>query len=137
MNKKILIGSIIAVVILLLMPSISAIQQRAIKDRAYDDLFEQLDDVDFKDVKEINTLDLGERVKHPLLYIFVFTLGAIRGIRGFYLMMNSSNFPGMPEGLEINNPLIFYRGAWLSFTAIVWIQLWRYVGQKMGWNWEE
>ncbi len=137
MNKKILVGSILVLTLLLLMPSIPAIQQKTIKDRTYDDLFEQLDDVVFKDVKEINTLDLGERVKHPLLYIFVFTLLAIRGIRGFYLMMDSSNFPGIPDGLEIDNPLIFYRGAWLCFTAIVWIQLCRYVGQEMGWNWEE
>ena len=65
MNNKILIGSIIAVAILILMPNISAIQMITIEDGTYNELVEHLD---FKDIKEIKGL---EQIKHSFLYNLV------------------------------------------------------------------
>ena len=65
MKKKILIGSIIAVALLLLMPSIPAIQQKTIEDKAYSDFVEAKDfDELFASIREkltdINTgTDIG------------------------------------------------------------------------------
>ena len=48
MNKKILIGSIIAVAILLLMPSIPAIQTNLVKDKALSEITKDLDLEEFR-----------------------------------------------------------------------------------------
>ena len=68
MNKKILIGSIIAVVILLFIQSIPAIQQNAIEDRTYNDLIEN-------DDNQILTV----RVKH----FFGIMIGSIENLSRF------------------------------------------------------
>jgi len=69
MKKKILIGSIIAVLLLLLMPSIPAIQQKSVEEGVKQEIQEKLDTIDFKDLREIKTLD--DDVKHLLLYEYV------------------------------------------------------------------
>jgi len=56
MKKKILIGSIIAVTLLLLMPSIPAIQLDTIKDKAYNDLVE----FESKNYSKLNQQDREE-----------------------------------------------------------------------------
>lgn len=124
MGKKIIIGSMLVLTLLLLMPSIPAIQQKAI---------EQLDDVDLINVKEIN--NNGDRLKHPLLYLSVF-LVAFRGIRGFFLMFSSSkNMFSWEEPMEIIYPFIFLRGVWLCGTTFLWQEFWVSVANNMGWNW--
>ena len=126
MKKKILIGSLLVLTLLLLMPSIPAIQTKTIEDRAYDDF-------DLNDVKEIEPK--GERLKHPLLYLSVF-LVAFRGIRGFFLMFSSSkNMFSWEEPMEIIYPFIFLRGVWLCGTTFLWQEFWVSVANNMGWNW--
>ena len=66
MNKKILIGSILAVALLLLMPSIPAIQQQTIEDKAYSDFVEKFEDVDadfIELLKDVDIEDLQEKVE--------------------------------------------------------------------------
>ena len=72
MKKKILIGSIIAVALLLLMPSIPAIQQKTVEEKAYSDFVERLKDVDLEDIEVL------EWIRHPILYIFVIFLLSFR-----------------------------------------------------------
>jgi len=65
MNKKILIGSILAVALLLLMPSIPAIQQKTIEDKAYSDLVEKFGDFNLEDLQEkIQKFVNSETFKH-------------------------------------------------------------------------
>jgi len=52
MKKKILIGSLLVLTLLLLMPSIPAIQQKTIEDKAYSDLVEKFEDFDLEDLRE-------------------------------------------------------------------------------------
>ena len=52
MKKKILIGSLLVLTLLLLMPSIPAVQQKTIEDKAYSDFVEELKDVDLEDLQE-------------------------------------------------------------------------------------
>ena len=66
MKKKILIGSIIAVALLLLMPSIPAIQQKTVEEKAYSDFVERLKDVDLEDIEVL------EWIRHPII-----TLGKV------------------------------------------------------------
>jgi len=66
MKKKILIGSMLVLTLLLLMPSIPAVQQKTIEDKAYSDLVEQLDedvDADFIELlKDVDLEDLQEKI---------------------------------------------------------------------------
>jgi len=107
MNNKILIGSIIAVVILLLMPSIPAIQQKTIEDSEYNDMIEQ---IGFKEVKELGT-EITE-YPYPILTIILM----FRLIRAEILVDISSDFVG--PGYDIYNSLLFLRGIWLAATGV-------------------
>jgi len=68
MNKKILIGSLLVLTLLLLMPSIPAIQQKTIEDKMYRDLVEKIDTNDMNILKE---LDLGKLPDHPFLNFLI------------------------------------------------------------------
>ncbi len=69
MKKKILIGSIIAVALLLLMPSIPAIQQKTVEEKAYSDFVERLKDVDLEDIEVSNeALHLYNRTVEKAVY---------------------------------------------------------------------
>ena len=105
MNKKILIGSIIAVAILIMMPTIPAIQQNTIEDKAYNDIIEQ---IDFKEVKELGI----EIIEHPILTIILM----FRLMRASILVDISSDFIG--PGYTIYNSLLFLRGIWLGATGV-------------------
>ena len=66
MKKKILIGSLLVLTLLLLMPSIPAIQQKTIEDKAYSDLVEKFGDVDadfIELLKDVDLEDLQEKVE--------------------------------------------------------------------------
>ena len=64
MRKKIIIGCMLVVTLLLLMPSIPAIQQKTIEDRIHSDLVEQLN---LKKIKGVSPL-----VWEPGLILAVF-----------------------------------------------------------------
>ena len=85
MKSKILIGSILVLTLLLLMPSIPAIQQNAIEDKAINNLVEQFD---FKDLRE--NIDFPD-VKHPILYILVVSILLSRAIPAMILLLLSEN----------------------------------------------
>ena len=137
MGKKILIGSMLVLTLLLLMPSIPAIQQKTVEDKAYSDLLEQLKDVDFKDLKDV--ISNGDSAKYPLMFLLIFSLIRIKVIRGFRLMMESSNYPYneiFGDPLEIYNPIIYYRGLWLMETASLRRTIWSGLSEELGWNWD-
>ena len=65
MKKKIIIGSMLVLTLLLLMPSIPAIQQKTIEDKAYSDLVEKFEDVDVDFIellKDVDLEDLQEKI---------------------------------------------------------------------------
>ncbi len=132
MNNKILVGSIIAVVILLLMPSISAIQQRAIEEKTYIDLVEKFDDVDLKDIKEIN--NLGDDVKFPNLYEFLGYCLAMRFYHGLMLCWFGIGF--LEFAIYEKIPIFNIRGIWLSMSAYYIAEYLDGIVEKLGWNWE-
>ena len=93
--------------------------------------------IDFKDLKEI--ISNGNDTKYPLIFLLIFSLWYIRGMRGSLLMMKSSNFPYNEiwgEPLEIYNPINYYRGLWLVETAILFLDVWSGLSEELGWNWD-
>ena len=71
MKKKIIIGSIIAVALLLLMPSIPAIQQKTIDEGLKQEMQEKLETINLNGLEEIEELD---GIKHPILHFIVFLI---------------------------------------------------------------
>ncbi len=70
MKKKILIGSLLVLTLLLLMPSIPAIQQKSVEEGIKQDIQEKLDTITLDDLKYIDVLD---DIRHPILY-YIFVL---------------------------------------------------------------
>ena len=128
-NKKILIGSIFVLILLLLMPSISAIQQKIIKDKICNDLIEKFD---FKDIKEI----IGfPDVKHPLLFTLIVIIFNLRAMPASILLF-LAYFSNDHQDRSMKRPFIAIRGWWVMFTAWLWASIWVTISEKLGWDWE-
>ena len=120
MKKKILIGSLLVLTLLLLMPSIPAIHQRTIEDRTYDD-FES------KVMEEMETF--GDDIKFPNLHSLFIMICEFRLNRGQLIMFASSGYIGPFL------PLIYLRGLWLTETAMLFAISVYLITSILGWNW--
>ena len=140
MNKKILVGSIIAVILLLLMPSIPAIQQISVKERFNEKLQEKLETINTFD---LNDISLDDEIKFPTLALFVLLIYMVRYLRGFaysfaflyiliYIMETNVEFPNLLLTLSIFTTI---RGYYLLGTSVIWLLLWTFVSSRLGWNW--
>ena len=131
MNKKILIGSMLVLTLLLLMPSIPAIQMETIEDRTYNDLVEQLD---FKDVKETKGL---EQIKHPFLYNLVKVFLDCRWTRIVILKEISSDisYEGWFD-VNIYHPVLFLRCIMLLVTTAFLGYYWNNLSNTFEWDWD-
>ena len=136
MNKKILIGSIIAVSILLLMPSLPAIQHKIIEEKTNNHLFEQLNLQDGKETK-MSLIKHSLYYKHPLLYTMVIFIAGFRYWRCIILGHISFDIISWkPPEYEIYHPILFLRCMWLLNTFSIWCLFWDNVSDKLGWNWD-
>jgi len=115
MKKKILIGSILVLTLLLLMPSIPAIQQKTIEVKVYDDLVKDIKEIDFKDTKVIRKLLNGFWDEHPILGFLLF-IAWIRMEWGFILEDFSVWIVGEYSSIIIH-PLLYIWSQWLIGTA--------------------
>jgi len=122
MNKKILIGSIMAVALLLLMPSIPAIQQKTMEDKAYSDFVEKLKDVELFD---------GE-MKFPLLFAFVYFIARNRAFRAFRIL----DFALSDDWYVFIHPLLAFYGLWLFAGLVWWVDIWFAISDEFEWNWD-
>ena len=133
MNKRIQLGSILVLTLLLLMPSIPAIQQNTINDEAYNDLVEQFV---FKYIREIKELD---EVKHPLLYSLIVVTLIFRYIRIYTLATISFKMVhtgGWGYELKIIHPILYYRYLMLLFTTVLLDRTCFTLSNVLGWNWK-
>ncbi len=132
MRKKILIGSIFVLTLLLLMPSIPAIQQKTIEGRIHSNLVEQLD---FRNINEMERLD---QIKHQYLYALVVAILLFRDFR--INILNEISYdviewrPIFPI-IEINNKVLFARFLMLLFTTALFASICEEISNKYGWNW--
>jgi len=115
MKKKILIGSMLVLTLLLLMPSIPAVQQKTIEDKAYSDFIEELKNVDLEDIEV-----LDDDVIFPRLLLFVESIYKFRTFRCMLLYLISVTFDSWGNPDEVILPLVFFRAMWLSDTAYLW-----------------
>ena len=136
MNKKILIGSIIAVVILLLMPSIPALQQKTIAEGIKQDIQEKLDTITIDDLKDISVLG---NLKYPILQFFVimfitlrtFQITFLSRIDSFLNLISDEPYAEWPNLYDFLSKRIFF----LYATYTYWITYWQMMSDLFDWNW--
>ena len=134
MNKKILIGSMLVFTMLLLMPSIPAIQQKIVKDEIKDKILSEIpEQIDFKDIKELINTGKLDRIKHPFLlaivyfiaFLYWFRMGCLLPMIWFLVTNN------------ISNGVLLWERFWnLSFIMDKWVLFWLKISETYGWNWD-
>jgi ABC-type multidrug transport system fused ATPase/permease subunit len=138
MKKKILIGSLLVLALLLLMPSIPAIQQKTIDDGIKQELQEKLDEINLDDLKDFKGSD---RFKHPFLYIFVISIMNIQILRYWinFLLIVLCCICADELGTSTIHPIIFsilsLRDVFLESQLVTWIYFWEDISARFGWNW--
>ena len=120
-------------IMLLLMPSITAIQKKTIEDRAYNDLVEPLDTTKVKELKDIEKL---EGPKHPSIYYIVYFIAGFRKERANILFDISCHIDNWGR-MDIYFPLLFIRMIWLDITVYKWCNFWNTLSDTLGWNCED
>jgi len=142
MNKKILIGSMLVLTLLLLMPSISAIQNNIITENIKQEWQDKIETIKLDELKDIDLLD---RIMHPLLQNIVKSLGycppllnLFVAIVGFSMVFRSIfleiiSTEGMFNEWHITNPIIYLRAEWLFLLAISWFDFWIDFFDDRGW----
>ncbi len=127
MRKKILIGSMLILTLLLLMPSIPAIQQKTIEDGVRQDLQEKLESINFEELKDLN-LPVKFRFR-PILQI-IFLIIWLRGGRGLMLSFFASHWDR--NFFVIDFPIIYLRGEWLFYTSMYILDYFHILYQIIG-----
>ena len=135
MNRKLLMGSLLVLTLLLLMPSIPAIQHNIIKEDVKNKVLSELsEDLDLNDLKELVDSGKLDRIKHPLLYLLIICSFISRKIRIDMLTVLSVEFIGFH--IIIKNPILYKRLIILTYISLYWAWFWYFISQKYGWNWK-
>jgi hypothetical protein len=137
MRKKLIIGSILVSTLLLLIPSIPAIQHRTIEERVKQDIKEKYEKI--KDSLKFEALD---KIKRPFLFLFVVLVAGIYYVPCMLLVYYFFEILYGKE--EINFPAIHYFLFFLMFYLIYrnmqiwanWVMNWQNISDKYGWNWD-
>jgi hypothetical protein len=139
MKKKILIGSMLVLTLLLLMPTIPAIQQKSIEERIERDLREKLDEIDVEKIKDL-LYKKSLEYSPLLLNLLIFAVYRSRTSRGFLLHELSVYYVDEWDILlgymRIRHPILFFRSLWLLITAVLWIGFCETIYYYMGWDWQ-
>ena len=127
MRKKILIGSIFVLTLLILMPSVSAIHKNSIEN----EIKQQVDKI-----TPFDLLDFEPPDKFPLAFYFVLTIFYFRIIR-LNMLIEYAIEGDYPGDFEIVHPLIVLRCAILLWATAWWFEGWDAISDYFGWGWFE
>lgn len=131
MKKRILLGCIIAVVVLLLMPSIPAGHLNSIQNRInqVNDVISEQPIFHIKGFPEIPE-------RFPLLFLLISSIIICRLIR-YYWLFEWSTEPGeLPREYNIIHPLLYARSTILLLKTGLWITGWEGIANYFGWDWK-
>jgi hypothetical protein len=132
MKKKILFGGIFVLTLLLLMPSIPAVQYVVLHDMSqkdFDNFEEIIDKINIKNFPKLPN-------DFPLLYLLVSSIIICRSMRYWILHLFSTEPGEFPRDLNIIHPFLFARSIILLLTTAFWIQGWEEIAHYFGWDWE-
>jgi len=129
MKKKILIGSMLVLTLLLLMPSIPAIQQKTIEEGIKQDIREKLDTIALDDLKDIKMLDW---IRHPIIYVLLSIYIPIRAES----VMKFLEFVVELLPRHIDSPIFVILYQWL-YVRLYWFRnILQGIADFRGWNWD-
>jgi len=127
MNKKILIGSMLVLTLLLLMPSIQAFQMNNIKNEIKQD---------FEEISLDDSIEPKYPDKFPLLFYLVFGLYFFRFSRCIALFEFATEPSYYFPNFEVVHPLAFFRCVMLFFTTVIKFETWVLLSEYFGWGWD-
>jgi hypothetical protein len=125
MRKKVHITFFVVIILLIVTPSISAMQCSTITNTIDTSKDFAFDDADSNKVLQI---------KHPMLYLLIIGSMISRNIRIVFLVENAYDLENWPH-FEIKHPLLYYRLIMLVITTHLWKGFWEYMSYKHEWNW--
>ena len=131
MGKKIIIATMLVLTLLLLMPSIPAIQHKTIEEGIKQDLQEKLESINLNDLKDIDVLI---DVKHPYLCSLIMIIILIRFMRSSMTMLLATE-PVGEYGRRIIHPLLYQYGLWLWEAIQPFARFWQSISDILGWGW--
>ena len=134
MKKKILIGSLLVLTLLLLMPSIPAVQQKTIDEGIKQEIQEKIDSITLDDLKYIDVLD---DIRHPILYYLFWLFINFRIERCWKLFDIAVTIEYWHAGSDIiiNHPLLFLRCLMLSGITLFMLVFMMDLSYYLGWGW--
>jgi hypothetical protein len=122
MRKKILIGCILVLTLLLLMPSIPAIQQNCVEEGIKQDIREKLDTITPDDVK------------YPILYSLLLSWFNFRIEQ--YTITGTLMFQYVDEGQMYLAAIFALRLFFIMVPLVYNTNFWNDVSELLGWNWD-
>lgn len=134
-KKKTIFGSIFVLIVIMLMPSIPAIQKNVIDNEFKQKIQEKIESIDINDLKYIKKL---ETIKFPIILAIVFLLYTFLESRGFFIqnyaweLLVNDRFPG---NLFFLYELMILRGVLLVCSAQFFLIFWLFISNILGWNW--
>lgn len=131
-SNEILIVSIFVLTLILLMPSIPAIQKNVTDNEFKQNIIEKLESIELDDLKNIKKV---ETIKYPILRAIVLILLDFRLVRGMVLMILATEWDYYGYSPEFKYPIIAIRAFWLAYTANLWLESWWLISETLGWNW--
>ena len=112
-SRKIIFGCIFVLLLMFLMPCISAIQHNLVKEEIKQSIIEKFESFNLND---LNDVEKTYKIKHPFLYVLIDIIISIRQVRGYILFLISTeyrDYGGWIPTLVVVHPIIFLRSLWL------------------------
>jgi|GEM_PF-3263542 len=76
-----------------------------------------------------------DSLRHPLLFIFVYSIFLSRSFRSTLLgLISITEDMGIPI---VIHPILFLRAAWLLMTTYYWSLFWNHISESLSWNWPQ
>jgi hypothetical protein len=124
MKKRIILGSIVVLSLILLMPSIPAININAIDNKIH---------LEYEKLYLNSVIDIKIPDKFPLLYLLVVGVLNFQLKRVELLIEYAVDF----ENREIKHPLLILRAIMIIEIHDMWWNFWYYLSDDLGWGWFE
>jgi len=133
-SKKVLFGSVFVLALMLMMPCISAIQQKTVEGGLKQELQKKLESIELNDLEDIKKT---YKIKHQFLYVLIDIILSIRDVRGYILLLFSTEFyyGGWFPTMVVVHPILFLRSLWLMFSADLSEAFLLFLSELLGWNW--
>ena len=134
-RKKIIITSIFVFFLILMMPSIPAVQQRTLGDKASTDVIEKIKDIECTNNKNFGDIELlNDDVKLPMLYLIIYMIYKHRVTRLDRIFTLAVEYGFM--GFKVLFPVLFVYALWLGLTSQIWFTFWNFFSDEFKLNWD-